>query len=103
MGSFRTSVAVMQQAAGSIVTAKDAIDRQVIGIGGAAEGTLRGWQGAGGNTLRSLMAAYDQHARSLQTAIDAFQVMLGEQAKAYGITDDDAGSSLIAAGGGLRM
>ena len=103
MGNFKTSVAVMHRAVSDIVTAKDAIDRQITDIGGAAEGTLKGWQGAGGTTLRTLMTSYDAHARSLQTAINTFQAMLGEQAKAYGINDEDAGSALLTAGSGLRM
>ena len=103
MGSFATSITVMQRAASDIVTAQAAIDRQLAGAGNAAEATLRGWQGAGGTTLRTLMTSYDLHARALQTAIGTFQAMLGEQATAYGINDDDAGSALLAAGGVLRM
>lgn len=103
MGHFKTSVPVMQKAVNDLVTAKESIDRQISGIGATSEGTIRGWQGAGGTTLRALMVSYDSHAKSLQTAINTFQGMLGEQAKTYGINDEDAGTALITAGGGLKM
>ncbi len=103
MGHFKTSIAVMQKAVNDIVSAKQSIDKQVNDIGGTAEGTIKGWQGGGGTTLRTLMAGYDVHARSLQTAINTFQTMLGEQAKEYGVNDEDARSTLTTAGGGLKM
>lgn len=103
MGHFTTSVAVMQKAVNDIVAAKQLIDKQLSEICGAAEGTIKGWQGSGGNTLRVLMGRYDGHARSLQSAIDAFQMMLADQAKQYGINDEDASVTLRTAAGGLKM
>jgi uncharacterized protein YukE len=103
MGHFKTSVAVMQKAVNDILSSKDLIDRQINDVGGTSESTIKGWQGHGGATLRTLMVHYDNHARSLQSAINVFQTMLGEQAKEYGINDEDAGASLTTAGGGLKM
>lgn len=103
MGTFSTSVDVMQQAVNDMAAAKSAIDRQITEIGTTAEGTLKSWKGNGGNTLRTLMAGYDRHARALQKAIATFESMLAEQAKVYGIEDENAGTALLGAGGGLRM
>ena len=103
MGTFSTSVAVMQQAVTDMAVAKSTIDRQINEIGVTAEGTLKSWKGNGGNTLRTLMAGYDRHARALQKAIATFETMLAEQARVYGIEDDNAGSTLLGAGGALRM
>ena len=103
MGTFSTSVTVMQQAVSDMAAAKSTIDRQISEISVTAEGTLRSWKGNGGNTLRALMTGYDRHARALQKAIATFETMLAEQAKVYGIEDDNAGTTLLGAGGGLRM
>lgn len=103
MGTFSTSVEVMQRAVTDMAGARSTIDRQIAEIGVTAEGTLKSWKGNGGNTLRTLMAGYDRHARALQKAIATFEAMLAEQAAAYGIEDDNAGAALLGAGGGLRM
>ena len=103
MGTFATSVTVMQQAVNDMTAARSTIDRQITEIGVTAESTLKSWKGNGGNTLRTLMAGYDRHSRALQKAIVTFESMLAEQARAYGIEDDNAGAALLHAGGGLRM
>lgn len=103
MGTFSTDIVTMQQAVNDMAVARSTIERQITEVGVTAEGTLKSWKGNGGNTLRTLMAGYDRHARALQKAIATFEAMLAEQAKVYGIDDENAGSTLLGAGGGLRM
>ncbi len=103
MGTFSTSITVMQRAVDDMAVARSAVERQINEVGVAAEGTLKSWKGNGGHTLRTLMAGYDRHARALQKAVATFEVMLADQARAYGVDDDNAGTILLGAGGGLRM
>ncbi len=103
MGTFRTSVAVMQQAVGDLATARDTIKGQLTAISTTTEHTLSGWQGAGGTGLRALMIRYDEHARALQTAVDAFQTMLADQARLYGVNDENAAAAISSVGAGLQM
>lgn len=103
MGAFSTSVTVMQRAVDDMAAARSTVERQINEVGVTAEGTLRSWKGNGGNTLRQLMTGYDRHARNLQKALATFEEMLAEQARVYGIDDDNAGAALLGAGGGLRM
>ncbi len=103
MGHFETTISTMQKAVNDINTAKAAINKQIVSIGGTAEGTIKSWQGAGGDTLRALMVRYDNSARALQTAIATFEAMVDEQARTYGINDTDQSTLLTQAGGNLQM